>query len=128
MARARERYASTAVEVRSAARSARNHILAARARAEYYRQVIVPLRRQITEETQLRFNAMQVGAFQLLQAKRDEIEAGAAYVDALREYWVSRAELEQVVSGRMPDGGGFATGGGTAATGSDGGGRQGGGH
>ena len=130
LARARERYAATAVEVRSAARSARNHVLAARARADYYQQVMLPLRRRITEETQLQFNAMQVGAFQLLQAKRDEIEAGVAYVDALREYWVSRAELEQVISGRMLDGGGAGIGGGGAAsTGSvGGGGRESGGH
>lgn len=128
LARARERYAATAVEVRSVARSARNHVLAARSRAEYYRQVMLPLRRQITEETQLRFNAMQVGAFQLLQAKRDEIEAGVAYVDALHEYWVSRADLEQVISGRMLDGGGLVLGGGAAPIGLVGSGRQGGGH
>jgi len=103
-------------------------VLAARSRAEYYRQVMLPLRRQITQETQLRLNAMQIGAVQLLQAKREEIEAGVAYVDALHEYWVSRAELEQVISGRMSDAGSAAMGGGAASTGSAGGERQGGGH
>jgi cobalt-zinc-cadmium efflux system outer membrane protein len=103
LARARDRYAATAVEVRSAARAARNRENAARARAAYYKDVMIPLRNQITAQTQLQFNAMQVGAFQLLQAKRDEIEAGVAYIDALRGYWVARAELDQILGGRMTD-------------------------
>jgi cobalt-zinc-cadmium efflux system outer membrane protein len=103
LARARDQYAATAVEVRAAARAARNHLLAARARADYYRTVLLPLRRQITEQTQLRYNAMQIGAFRLLQAKRDEIETGVAYIESLREYWTARAELNQVLSGRMPE-------------------------
>lgn len=105
LARARERFAATAVEVRSAARAGRNRVLAARARADYYRHVILPLRRQITEQTQLQFNAMQVGAFQLLQAKRDEVQAGVAYIEALRDYWVARGDLNQITSGRMADSG-----------------------
>jgi cobalt-zinc-cadmium efflux system outer membrane protein len=126
LARARERYAATAVEIRSAARSARNRLLASRARVDYFRAVMLPLRRQITEQTQLRYNAMQVGAFQLLQAKRDEVEAGVAYIETLREYWVARTGLNQVASGRLPDDGS----GGAASAGSSGssGGRQGGGH
>ena len=43
---------------------------------------------------------MLVGAFQLLQAKQAEIEAGVEYIDALRDYWVARTQLEQVESGR----------------------------
>jgi len=66
---------------------------------------MLPLRRQITEQTQLEFNAMQIGGFQLLQAKREEIETGAAYIEALREYWIARAMLEQTISGRSPDAG-----------------------
>jgi cobalt-zinc-cadmium efflux system outer membrane protein len=100
--RARQQYVATAVEVRSAARAARNRLLAAHARANYYRQVIVPLRHRVTEQTQRQYNAMQVGAFQLLQAKRDEVEAGAAYIDALRVYWIARNQLDQITSGRLP--------------------------
>ena len=61
---------------------ARTRLLAARARADYYRRVVLPLRRQITEQTQLQYNGMLVGAFQLLQAKQAEVEAGIAYIDA----------------------------------------------
>ena len=98
---ARQRYISTAVEVRSAARAARNRLLAARAMASYHRQVILPLRQEITERMQLQYNAMQIGAFQLLEAKQAEIEAGVAYIEALRDYWIAQNQLELLEAGRM---------------------------
>jgi cobalt-zinc-cadmium efflux system outer membrane protein len=98
--RTRQQYIATAVEVRSAARAARNRLLAARAQTDYYRQVILPLRREITQQTQLQYNAMQVGPFQLLQAKQAEIDAGVQYIDVLRDYWIARTQAQQVASGR----------------------------
>ena len=99
--RARHRYAAAAIEVRSAARAARNRLVADRARVNYFRQVILPLRHEITEGTQLQYNAMQVGPFQLLQARQAEIDAGAAYVEALRDYWITRSRMQQITSGRL---------------------------
>jgi cobalt-zinc-cadmium efflux system outer membrane protein len=115
---ARRRYVAAAVEVRSAARSARNRLVAARDRAVYVKQVLLPLRQEITRESQLQYNAMRIGAFQLLQAKQAEVEAGVAYVDALREYWVARSDLQQVQSGRTSGVGqsGAATAGTTAVS------------
>jgi cobalt-zinc-cadmium efflux system outer membrane protein len=64
--------------------------------------VILPLRTRIVEQTQLQFNAMQVSPFQLLTAKQQQVEAGRQYVEALRDYWLARTQLEQVLAGRMP--------------------------
>ena len=61
---------------------------------------MLPLRQQITQETRLQYNAMQVGAFQLLAAKQAEIETGVAYVDALRDYWIARDMLQQIIAGQ----------------------------
>ena len=52
-------------------------------------------------QTQLQYNAMQVSAFQLLEAKKSQINAGADYIEALRDYWVARSRLEQILSGRL---------------------------
>ena len=101
MRRARNEYAALAVRIRSRARAARERLIAARDRAQYYRRVMLPLRRQIVEESQRQFNAMAVSPFELLRAKQQEIEAGAQYVDALREYWLARAELAQILGGRI---------------------------
>jgi cobalt-zinc-cadmium efflux system outer membrane protein len=125
--RARQQFIATAVEVRSAARDGRNRVLATRARANYFHQVILPLRREITERTQLQYNAMQIGAFQLLQAKEKEVEAGITYIEALRDYWTARTRMEQIRSGRVPSGGaaGMAS---NRAAGSSSKGRETGGH
>ena len=80
-------------------RAAQQSVLAARARTEYYRDVVVPRRKRIVDLTQLEQNAMVVGIFQLLQAKQNEISARRDYVDAQRDYWVARANLERALSG-----------------------------
>jgi cobalt-zinc-cadmium efflux system outer membrane protein len=98
---ASEHYYARAIEVRSRARAANAVVVSARDRAHYYHQVILPLRQQIVDQTQLQYNAMQVSAFQLLEAKRNQIDAGASYIEALRDYWVARTKLEQVLSGRL---------------------------
>ena len=107
--RARQQLTATAVAVRSAARAARDRLAAARDRARYYREVIVPLRHQITRQAQLQFNAMELSAFQLLDARRQEIEAGAASINALHDYWLARTRLDQLLAGRMTDLGAAAT-------------------
>ncbi len=96
-----ERYRALAVEVRSQVRKAWTRMESARRRAEHYPKVLLPLRREIIQETQREYNAMLAGVYQLLQAKRDEIEAGRSYVETLTEYWVARAELERAVGGEV---------------------------
>jgi cobalt-zinc-cadmium efflux system outer membrane protein len=95
------RYTALAVQVRGEVRRARNKMTAARDLAEYYRRVMVPLRHQMVQQNQLQFNAMQIGIFELLQSKQAEIDAGREYVEALKEYWTARAELERAVGGRL---------------------------
>lgn len=100
---AAERLYALAVELRAQIRAAGSAVCTSRDRARYYEHVILPLRAEIVRQTQLQYNAMQVSAFQLLQARRNQIEAGARYIEALRDYWIARTRLEQVLSGRLPD-------------------------
>ena len=96
-----ERYRARAVALRSQVRVAHAAVIAARERVEYYAKVLLPLHQQIVSETQLQYNAMQLGAFQLLQAKKEQIDAGRASIRALLEYWLAHTEREQLLSGRM---------------------------
>jgi cobalt-zinc-cadmium efflux system outer membrane protein len=107
--RARQQYHAVAVRIRAAARAARDRLLAAQDRARYYRDIVLPLHERIVNEAQLQYNAMQVGIFQLLRDREQQVDAGVAYVEALREYWLARAEVEQIVSGRLPAGSGART-------------------
>jgi cobalt-zinc-cadmium efflux system outer membrane protein len=108
--RRRDELAALAVEVRAAARGAASRLAFAERHARYVRDVQLPLRLEVTAQTQLHYNGMFLGIFQLLDAKRGELEAGRAYVSALRDYWLARGAFDQILAGRMPggDGGGSA--------------------
>jgi cobalt-zinc-cadmium efflux system outer membrane protein len=101
MRRSASEHSTLAVRIRAISRAAAARLEHSRARALYFKRVILPLRERIVNETQLQFNAMSAGAFQLLAAKRDQVEAGRAYVEALRDYWIARAELDQLLAGRL---------------------------
>ena len=75
----------------------------ARRRAIQYRDVLLPLRQRIVDQTQLQYNGMLTGVFQLLQAKRDQIETGTQYLSTLRDYWIARVDLERAIGGNFPD-------------------------
>jgi cobalt-zinc-cadmium efflux system outer membrane protein len=106
--RRREDYLATAVEIRSEARAAASDVAAARNTVVRYRDGVLPLEARIVEESQLEYNAMQIGVFQLLAAKRHEIEAGQRSIEALQDYWVSRTHLDGILQGRRA--GALATG------------------
>lgn len=97
----RERYVADAVGIRAATRAARDRALSAQARVTQYRDTLLPLRARVVQQSVLHYNAMQIGVFQLLQARRDQVDAGRGYVSTLLEYWRSRAALEQLLAGRM---------------------------
>ena len=97
----RARHLLNALEAESASqlRAARTSLAEARARVEYYRDVIVPRRARIVELTKLEHNAMFVGVFQLLQAKQNEIQARRDAIEAQREYWTARTNLDRALQG-----------------------------
>ena len=77
--------------------------MAARRAALRYQNVLVPLRSRITRETQLQYNAMQLGVFQLLQTRQLDIEAGRRYVEALYDFWRARTAVDLLIQGGMPE-------------------------
>jgi cobalt-zinc-cadmium efflux system outer membrane protein len=91
------------VEVRSEVRAAFSTMHAWRKRAEYYQRVVLPLQAQMLEQTQLQYNGMFMSVFQLLQAKRAQIQAAEGFIEAVREYWIARTHLELAVGGRISD-------------------------
>ena len=100
--RAQQEYYALAIKIRSTARALRDRAQGARDRALYYRDIMLPLHTRIVNEAQLHYNAMQLGPVQLLRAREQQIEAGAAYVEALRDYWLARSDLTHLMSGRLP--------------------------
>lgn len=101
--RARHTLAALESETASQLRAARSALDEARARAVYFRDVIVPRRARIVELTKLEHNAMFVGVFQLLQAKQNEIQARRDFIEAQREYWSARTNLDRSLQGIATD-------------------------
>src|SRR5437762_3837399 len=101
MRQAEQRYLALAADIRSDVRAARDKMLLARRQVEYFKSTALPMRTRVSEESQLQYNSMQITPFQLLQAKEEEVKTGADSVEALRDYWVARAELEKAVGGRL---------------------------
>ena len=96
-----ERYQGLAISLRSAARDARNRLVSTHARARQYQNVILPAQRAVMQQTLLQYNAMQLGVFQLLQARRELLDVELSYVDTLRAYWSAIAEIEALTQGRV---------------------------
>jgi cobalt-zinc-cadmium efflux system outer membrane protein len=61
---------------------------------------------RILELTLHYYNAMFKGAFDLLLAKQAEVEAEKAHIEAWRDYWIAKAELERALGGALPPAGG----------------------
>ncbi len=109
--RTQQEYYALAVRVRSTARAVRDRVEGFRDRALYYRDILLPLHERIVNESQLQYNAMQLGPIQLLRAREQQIEMAVAYIEALRDYWLARGDLGQLLSGRLPSSNGLPTGG-----------------
>jgi cobalt-zinc-cadmium efflux system outer membrane protein len=95
------RLEARAVDARSEVRAARDSMVAARRIAERYGTVMVPLRERIVALAQQRYDAMLMGAYELLLAKQGEVSAYRDDIDAVRDYWIARSDLERAVGGRL---------------------------
>lgn len=101
LAQARATQEAMESEVRSDVRTALAGVQAARTAAEYLRSTLLPQRQKILSQTLLHYNAMQVSTFVLLRAKEDEVNSERESIEALRNYWTARAELERAVGGSL---------------------------
>jgi outer membrane protein TolC len=89
--------------MRSAGSSLREGYAAYRAAydiARHYQDEVVPLRKVIADENQLRYNGMIIGVFELLADARDQVATVMAAIDAQRQFWLSDAALQASLIGR----------------------------
>jgi cobalt-zinc-cadmium efflux system outer membrane protein len=96
-----QRLFSLAIDIRSEVREVRNRLLTARNMVKYYHEVILPLRQRIVDESQLYYNGMLIGVYELLLAKQNQINAGREYIETLRDYWIAESDLDRAVGGRL---------------------------
>lgn len=68
--------------------------------ARHYRDEIVPIRKRIADETQLRYNGMLIGVFELLADARAQIASVNGYMEALRDFWIAEGDLRMAMIGQ----------------------------
>ncbi len=93
------RLAAKAVTARSEAREAYQTYRSAYDIARHYQREVLPLRKIISDETLLRYNAMQIDIFALLAEARQRIASTTAAIAAERDFWLADVNLRAAVTG-----------------------------
>jgi len=100
--RARHELTATAVDVRAAARAVREVAIGAHDEAVHIKDVILPLQHEVLDQLVAQYNAMNASTFELLDAKRDLVDTGSQYIDAIRRYWTAMARVKALQRGVRP--------------------------
>ncbi len=94
-----QRLEALLTNARSEVRAAHERLTEARSRAEYLRDVVVPRRQRIVSLTQLEYNSMHRGVFELIQARQNLASAERELVLAQRDYWIARTDMDRALDG-----------------------------
>lgn len=99
---AQDRTAALSSDIGSEVRAAHAQLVASRQAVEFYQKTLLPQRRTILRESLLQYNAMQHSVYELLAAKEQQQRTERESVEALRDYWLARTELERAIGFRLP--------------------------
>jgi outer membrane protein TolC len=96
---AANRLGQLGINAASEAREAYAAYRATYAVARKYEGEVLPLHQTISAETELQYNAMQIDAFALLQAAREQVRARVAGIEAKRNFWLASTDLSVAMLG-----------------------------
>ena len=96
-----EKFEALAVDVRSQIRELQDELASKRQIARFYEDELVPDQRRILSESLINYNAMAIGNFELFTTKAEEARTEREYIEAVRDYWITRTELERAVGGNL---------------------------
>ncbi len=94
---ARERFREAAIGARSEVRLAYQRYRTAYDLARHYRDELVPLRRQISDEQLLLYNGMLVGVFELIADAQQQVLTVNGFMEALRDFWIADANFQHAM-------------------------------
>jgi outer membrane protein, heavy metal efflux system len=96
-----DKFEALAVDVRSQIRELRDELTSKREIARFYHDELLPGQRRILNESLIHYNAMEIDNFELFSTKAEEARTEREYLEAVRDYWITRAELERAVGGNL---------------------------
>jgi outer membrane protein TolC len=98
-AQAVDEFAQAALEARSQIRVAYAAYRAAFEQARQLRDAVLPLRQAITQQNLLRYNASQIGIFELLSDAREQAAGVDDYIQSVRDFWIAKSRLDGALLG-----------------------------
>src|SRR6202048_3292261 len=98
---AQDKFEALAIDLRSEIRELRDELASKREIARFYRDELLPGERRILKESLTQYNAMEIQNFELFSTKAEEARTEREYLDAVRDYWITLAELERAVGGNL---------------------------
>ncbi|MEN6624546.1 MAG: TolC family protein, partial [Smithella sp.] len=78
-----------------------NQLLINRERVTIYQNEYMPLQENIITTSQNFYNVMGLSVYILLQNKQEELNAKIEYTSALKDYWLTRVELDRALGGTV---------------------------
>ena len=100
-AQAVDRFTQAAIEARSQIRLAYANYHAAFELAKQQRDEVLPLRKAVTEENLLRYNASQISIFELLSGAAAQAAGFDGYIQRLRDFWIAKSQLDAALLGNV---------------------------
>ena len=94
-----ERMAQVTVDAEAEVRAAYVRYRTRYEMARHYQDEIVPLRKRVLQENQLRYNGMLLSTFELLASAREQVGSVNQYINAMRDFWLADAGLTMAVTG-----------------------------
>lgn len=91
--------AQLAINAQSEIREAYSHYQTNYEVAKHYRDEIVPLRKKVLQENQLRYNGMLISPFELFANARAQVASVNSYIATLNEFWLAQTKLEMSLIG-----------------------------
>jgi cobalt-zinc-cadmium efflux system outer membrane protein len=98
---AQDNFEALAIDVRSQIRELRDELASKREIARFYQEELLPGQRRILNKSLINYNAMAIGNFELFTTKAEEARTEREYLEAVRDYWITRAKLERAVGGNL---------------------------
>ena len=99
--RAERKFEALAIGIRSEVRELHDQMVSKHEIAGFYRDELLPGRIAILNQSLLFYNGMLLGNYELFAAKTEELHAERGSIEALRDYWIARAELERTLGGSI---------------------------
>lgn len=96
-----DRFMALSVSIRADVKAAAETLLLSRELVEYIQTVLIPLQKKSLNFSQKLYNSMSMGAYELLHAKREEMNTQIEHIEALNGYLNARVELGRIVGGKL---------------------------